>query len=64
MVKVNNPNPSADMFGFISVFDNGRNIIKKVQNNSVADINGIAVDDEVICINETKIKGKKMNDST
>ena len=62
MVKVNNPNLSADKFGFISIVDNGKHIIKKVQNNSSADTNGIAVDDEVISINGIETKGKKMND--
>ena len=62
LVKVNNPNPTADMFGFISIVDNGKHIIKKVQNNSLADTNGIVVDDEVISINGIETKGKKMND--
>ena len=42
--------------------DNGKHIIKKVQNNGIADINGIAVDDKVISINGIDAKGKKMND--
>ena len=62
LVKVNNPNLSADKFGFISIVENGKHIIKKVQNNSPADTNGIAVDDEVISINGIDAKGKKMND--
>ena len=62
LVKVNNPNLSADKFGFISIVDNGKHIIKKVQNNCIADINGIAVDDKIISINGIDAKGKKMND--
>tara|TARA_Y100000991_G_scaffold214827_2_gene203515 strand:- start:5997 stop:7352 length:1356 start_codon:yes stop_codon:yes gene_type:complete len=62
LLKVNNPNLSADKFGFISTLECGKNIIKKVQNNSVADNNGISVDDEVICINDIETKGKKIND--
>ena len=62
LVKINNPNLSADKFGFICIVDNGKHIIKKVQNNSLADTNGIAVDDEVISINGIETKGKKMND--
>ena len=62
LLKVNNPNLSADKFGFISTLENGKNMIKKVQNNSVADNNGIAVDDELICINDIETKGKKIND--
>lgn len=62
LVKVNNPNLSADKFGFISIVENGKHIIKKVQNNSIADTNGISVDDEVISINGIDAKGEKMND--
>ena len=62
LVKVNNPNLSADKFGFISIVENGKHIIKKVQNNSIADTNGIAVDDEVISINGIETKDKTMND--
>ena len=62
LAKVNNTNLSADKFGFISIVDNGKHIIKKVQNNSHADTNGIAVDDEVMSINGIETKGKKMND--
>ena len=62
LVKVNNPNLSADKYGFISIVNNGKHIIKKVQNNSSADTNGIAVDDEVISVNGIDAKGKKMND--
>ena len=62
LLKVNNPRISADKFGFISIVDNGKHIIKKVQNNSPADTNGVAVDDEVISINGIETKGKKIND--
>ena len=55
LVKVNNPNLSADKFGFISIVDKGKHVIKKVQNNSPADANGISVDDEVISINDPNI---------
>ena len=55
-------NLTADKFGFISILDNGKHIIKKVQNNSPADTYGIAADDEVTFINDIKTKGKKLND--
>ena len=62
LVKVNNPNQPPIKFGFISIVDNSKHIIKKVQNNSPADTNGIAVDDEVMSINGIETKGKKMID--
>ena len=62
LAHMDNPNFSAHKFGFISIIENEKHIIKKVQNKSVADSIGIAVDDEVITINGNETKGKKMND--
>ena len=62
LVKTKNPNLSADKFGFISIQDKGKHIIKKIQNSCVADTNGIAVDDEILSINGIEIKDKKLND--
>ena len=53
-----NPNLSAQYFGFVAVKDNGKNIIKKVEPNSVTDKNGIAPEDEITKVNEKKIEGK------
>tara|TARA_B110000908_G_scaffold29268_1_gene34483 strand:- start:1951 stop:3657 length:1707 start_codon:yes stop_codon:yes gene_type:complete len=53
-----NPNLSAQYFGFVAVKDNGKNIIKKVEPNSVTDNNGIAPEDEITKVNGEKIEGK------
>ena len=53
-----NPNLSAQYFGFVAVKDNGKNIIKKVEPNSVTDKNGIAPEDEITKVNGKKIEGK------
>ena len=53
-----NPNLSAQYFGFVAVKDNGKNIIKKVEPNSVTDKNGIAPEDEITKVNGEKIEGK------
>lgn len=62
LIKTNNPNLSADKFGFISIEDKGKHIIKKIQNSCVSDTNGIAVEDEIISVNGVETKGKKLND--
>ena len=51
-----NPNLSAQYFGFISLKEEGKIIIKKVEPNSVTDKNKIAPEDEII-----KINGKAIN---
>ena len=53
-----NPNLSAQYFGFVSVKESGKVIIKKVEPNSVTDKNGIAPEDEITKINGEKIEGK------
>ena len=54
----NNPNLSAQYFGFIAIKEDGKIVIKKVEPNSVTDINGIAPEDEIIKINGQEINGK------
>ena len=54
----NNPNLSAQYFGFIAIKENGKLIIKKVEPNSVTDKNGIAPEDEINYVNGKEIKGK------
>tara|TARA_Y100001954_G_scaffold176685_1_gene187773 strand:+ start:81 stop:1787 length:1707 start_codon:yes stop_codon:yes gene_type:complete len=51
-----NPNISAQYFGFIAIKENGKYIIKKVEPNSIADKNEIGPEDEIIKINNEKIK--------
>jgi predicted metalloprotease with PDZ domain len=53
-----NTNLSAQYFGFVSVKEGGKIIIKKVEPNSVADKNGIAPEDEITKINGEKVEGK------
>jgi predicted metalloprotease with PDZ domain len=50
-----NPNISAQYFGFIATKENGKYIIKKVEPNSIADINKIGPEDEIKEINNKKI---------
>jgi predicted metalloprotease with PDZ domain len=56
-----NPNLSAQYFGFVTVKEDGKIIIKKVEPNSVTDKNGIAPEDEITKINGTAIEGKLAN---
>lgn len=51
-----NANLSAQYFGFVVIKENERLIIKKVEPDSVADQNEIAVEDEITEINGIKIK--------
>jgi len=53
-----NPNLSAQYFGFVTIKENGKVIIKKVEPNSVTDKNGIAPEDEITKLNGEKIEGK------
>ena len=53
-----NPNLTAQYFGFITIKENNKIIIKKVEPNSIADKNGIAPEDELVKINGKKIKEK------
>lgn len=51
-----NSNLSAQYFGFVAIKENERLIIKKVEPDSEADQNEIAVEDEITEINGIKIK--------
>jgi predicted metalloprotease with PDZ domain len=53
-----NPNLSAQYFGFVTIKENGKIIIKKVEPNSITDKSGIAPEDEIIKVNGNKIKGE------
>ena len=53
-----NPNLSAQYFGFLTIKEDGKMIIKKVEPNSVTDKSGIAPEDEIIEVNGRKIEGK------
>ena len=55
LIKKDNENLGAHFFGFLGLIDNNKFIIKKVEPNSEADINGIAPEDEIIKINGQKI---------
>jgi predicted metalloprotease with PDZ domain len=57
-----NANISAQYFGFVAIKENERLIIKKVEPDSEADQNEIAVEDEITEINGVKIK-KKFSDT-
>ena len=60
--EITNPNVTAQRFGFISINENGKQIVKKVQDNSEADLKKIVVDDEIIAINNTSIEGRLLKD--
>jgi predicted metalloprotease with PDZ domain len=62
LVKTKNPSLSAHKFGFISIVQNGKHIIKKIQNTCEAESNGIAVDDEILTVNGTVVNDSKLND--
>ena len=51
-----NQNLSAQYFGFISIKENGKVIIKKVEPNSETDRNGIAPEDEIVKVNGKEIE--------
>lgn len=53
-----NPNLSAQYFGFLTIKEDGKMIIKKVEPNSVTDKSGIAPEDEIIEVNGRKIEGR------
>ena len=50
-----NPNLSAQYFGFTAIKEDGKIIIKRVEPNSIADKNEMAPEDEI-----TKVNGKKI----
>ena len=54
----NNPNLTAQYFGFIAIKESGKFIIKKVEPNSETDKKAIAPEDEIKKIDGEEIKGK------
>lgn len=58
----NNSSLSARYFGFMTVKEEGKTIIKKIQLHSISDKNGIAVKDEVLSVDGKMIGNKKLND--
>ncbi len=62
LVKTNNSSLSAHKFGFISIVQNGKHIIKKIQNTCEAESKGIAVNDEILTVNGTSVNDSKLND--
>ena len=57
LVEKRNPNITAQYFGFITIQQNGKFIIKKVEPNSEIDQSGIAPEDELVKINGVEISG-------
>jgi C-terminal processing protease CtpA/Prc len=53
--ETDNPNLSAQYFGFTAIKKDGKIIIKRVEPNSIADKNEMAPEDEI-----TKVNGKKI----
>ncbi|MGC6428917.1 MAG: M61 family metallopeptidase [Flavobacteriales bacterium] len=58
--KTPNPNLSARFFGFICLELNNKLIVKKVQNNSLIENNGVAVEDELMKIDDKKVTSKNI----
>ncbi|HJN63370.1 MAG TPA: PDZ domain-containing protein [Flavobacteriales bacterium] len=56
-----NPNLSAQYFGFTAIKEDGKIIIKRVEPNSIADKNEMAPEDEITKVNGEKIE-KKLSD--
>jgi predicted metalloprotease with PDZ domain len=52
-----NPNLAAQYFGFMSVKENEKVIIKKVEPNSITDKNGMVPEDEITKVNGKEIEG-------
>lgn len=57
LVEKKNPNLTARFFGFVTIKQNGKFIIKKVEPNSEIDQSGIAPEDELVKINGVEISG-------
>ena len=53
-----NPNLAAQYFGCLTIKENKKIIIKKVEPNSITDKNGIAPEDEITKVNGEKIEGE------
>ena len=60
--EVQNPNLSARYFGFICMEENNKMIVKKIQNNSIIESYKIAVDDELLEIDNQKVTSKNLNE--
>ena len=61
MEEKRNPNLSAQYFGFVSIKENGKIIVKKIEPNSLADQSGIGPEDEIVKINGKEIEGELNN---
>ena len=48
LIEKKNPNLSAQYFGFITIEENNKIIIKKIEPNSAADNQGIGCNDEIV----------------
>ena len=60
LTEIQNPSATAQQFSFISVVENGKHIVKKVQENSESDLNKIVVEDEILAINNISLHDKKL----
>ncbi len=56
-----NPNISAQYFGFIAMKENNKLIVKKIEPNSVADKHGIGPEDEILKVNQKEISDSLNN---
>jgi predicted metalloprotease with PDZ domain len=52
-----NTNLSAQYFGFVTIKENGKEIIKKIEPDSIADKKGIGPEDEIVKLNNKLITG-------
>lgn len=57
-----NPILSARYFGFICMQENNKMIVKKIQDNSIVEVKGIAVEDELLEVDNQKVNSKNLND--
>ena len=62
LVEKQNPSITAQQFGFFSTIENGKHIIKKVQDNSISDLNKVVVGDEILTINNIDVSGKQLDE--
>ena len=60
--KVINPSLCARYFGFMCMEENQKMIVKKIQNNSIIEQKGIAVEDELLEIDNQKVNPKNLNE--
>tara|TARA_B110000305_G_C19453909_1_gene649664 strand:+ start:1859 stop:3592 length:1734 start_codon:yes stop_codon:yes gene_type:complete len=57
-----NPSLSARYFGFICIEENNKIIVKKIQDNSIIEQRGIAVEDELLEVDNQKVTSKNLNE--